>query len=169
MNLLRFGLIVAGVIVFLDQLSKWLLLEKLFGLSYFNPVSGFPWADSVDVTSFFNLVTVWNRGVSFGMFSNDSQYGPWALSILALGISLGLVVWLRKIETKWMALALGLVIGGAVGNVADRIRFNAVFDYLDFHVMGYHWPAFNVADSAIFIGVGLILCDGLFARKNITT
>ncbi len=167
--MLRLGLIIAAVSFGLDQFSKWVLMEKLFGLSYVNPAPGFPWADGVTVTSFFNLVTVWNRGVSFGMFSNDSPYGPWVLSALSLVIAIGLVVWLRKVDTKWMALALGLVIGGALGNIVDRLRFNAVFDYLDFHMIGYHWPAFNVADASIFIGVGLILCDGLFASKKNTT
>ena len=167
--MLRFGLVIAAIIIFLDQLSKWAFMEKIFGLSYVDPAPRLMWAESVQMTPFFNLVTVWNRGVSFGILSNDSPYGPWALSLLALALTAGLVVWLRKIDTKWLGLAVGLVIGGAIGNVLDRLRFGAVFDFLDFHVMGYHWPAFNVADSCIFIGVGLILCDGLFASKKITT
>jgi signal peptidase II len=77
-----------------------------------------------------------------------------------------LVVWLRKAETRTLAVALGLVIGGAVGNVIDRLRFGAVFDFLDFHALGWHWPAFNLADSAISVGVGLLLIDTLSAGRR---
>ncbi|MEM9683195.1 MAG: signal peptidase II, partial [Pseudomonadota bacterium] len=111
-------------------------------------------------------VLVWNRGVSFGMFGTDSPWGPVLLSALALIISACLVIWLRRVEERFLAAAIGFVLGGALGNVIDRLQYGAVADFLDFHAFGYHWPAFNVADSAITVGVVLLLYDSLFpARK----
>lgn len=153
--MLRLGLLIAILIVAFDQLTKWWVLADLM-----DP------PQIVAVTSFFNLVLVWNRGVSFGLFDSDSHWGPILLSALALTISIVLVVWLRRVGGRFPAVAIGMVLGGAVGNVIDRIRFGAVVDFLDFHAFGYHWPAFNVADSAISIGVGLLLYDGLFENRR---
>ena len=155
---LRQGLLIAVAVIVLDQITKWIALTGL-NLGE-NPIT---------VTSFFNLVLVWNRGVSFGMFNNAGAYGPWILSGIAIAVVLGLLYWLRQAET-WMAVvALGLVIGGALGNVIDRFRFGAVVDFLDFHIAGYHWPAFNVADTAICVGAGLLLLDGLLSPERQTT
>lgn len=155
---LRAGLLIAVLVIFFDQVTKWVALSGLdFGQ---NPIT---------VTSFFNLVLVWNRGVSFGMFNDAGAYGPWILSGLAIAVVIGLLYWLRQVD-NWLAVsALGLVIGGALGNVIDRFRFGAVVDFLDVHVAGYHWPAFNIADAAICIGAGLLLLDGLLAPKQQTT
>lgn len=153
--MLRLGFVIAILIVAFDQLTKWWVLADLM-----DP------PQIVAVTSFFNLVLVWNRGVSFGLFDSDSHWGPILLSALALTISAVLVVWLRRVGGRLPAVAIGMVLGGAVGNVIDRIRFGAVVDFLDFHAFGYHWPAFNVADSAISIGVGLLLYDGLFENRR---
>jgi len=153
--LVGLGLAVCGVSIVLDQISKWLFLDIVQSAN-----------GHIEVTGFFNLVMVWNRGVSFGMFSNHAELGRWGLSALALAIAIGLFFWLRKAEHRMLATALGLVMGGAVGNVIDRVRFGAVFDFLDLHVAGYHWPAFNVADSAIVVGVGLILLDGLLNNMD---
>lgn len=117
----------------------------------------------VAVTSFFNLVLVWNRGVSFGMLGGADQ--PWALVALALVIAGVLVYWLRREARMISRLALWLVLAGALGNVIDRLRFGAVIDFLDFHVGGYHWPAFNVADSAICIGAGLLVLDSFVLSR----
>jgi signal peptidase II len=154
--MLRLGLIVAVPVVLLDQLTKWLVLADLM-----DPPR------TIVVTGFFNFVLVWNRGVSFGMFNADSAWGPILLSGLALIISVCLVVWLRRVASPLVATAIGLVLGGAIGNVIDRARFGAVADFLDFHAFGYHWPAFNVADSAITIGVALLLYDSLFERRKV--
>ncbi|MPY73659.1 MAG: signal peptidase II [Alphaproteobacteria bacterium] len=153
--MLRLGLLIAVPIVVFDQLTKWWVLADLM-----DP------PQAVAVTSFFNLVLVWNRGVSFGLFDSDSHWGPIVLSAFALAISVVLVVWLRKVGSRLPAVAIGMVLGGAIGNVIDRVRFGAVVDFLDFHAFGYHWPAFNVADSAISIGVGLLLYDGLFENRR---
>ena len=154
----RTGLLLALVVIALDQLSKWLVLETLELAN--NPIT---------VTSFFNMVLVWNRGVSFGMFSEAGATGPWILTGLAIAVVFGLLYWLRQVE-GWVTLTgIGLVIGGALGNVIDRIRFGAVVDFLDFHIAGYHWPAFNVADAAICIGAGLLLIDSLLSPERQTT
>lgn len=146
----RFGLLLAGLVIVVDQLSKWWILDSVMAPPRIIPL-----------TSFFNLVLVHNRGVSFGMFSSAPQWLPWALSLFAVLISAALLIWLWRTGDRLLASALGLVIGGALGNVIDRIRFGAVVDFLDFHVAAHHWPAFNVADSAITIGVGLLLLDAL--------
>lgn len=148
---LRFGLSVAGGVFVVDQASKWWIVETVM-----KPPR------SIEVTPFFNLVMGWNRGVSFGLFSSHAEAVAWGLVALALAISAGLVYWLARVEKRFLALAIGLVIGGALGNVIDRIRYGAVADFLDFHVFGYHWPAFNAADTAISAGAVLIVADALF-------
>jgi signal peptidase II len=153
--MLRYGLILAAAVVLADQAVKWLVLE------FFTTR-----ADPVEVTSFFNLVLAWNRGVSFSLFHSEEAYAPFALAALALAISAGLAVWLARIDHRWPATGVGLVIGGAIGNVIDRLRFGAVVDFLDFHWAGYHWPAFNLADSAITLGVVVLITDGLFRRPE---
>lgn len=110
----------------------------------------------VEVLPFFNIVEVWNRGVSFGMF-NKLAHGQWILSALAIAITVALLRWLWLAKSRLHSLALGMIIGGAVGNTIDRLRHGAVADYLDFHAFGQHWPAFNVTDTAICIGVALLL------------
>lgn len=166
---LRAGLLIAAVIVVLDQLTKWLIFGVLFALPLDTAVPGaLPLAHGIEVLPFFNLVTVWNRGVSFGMFSSNSALVPWLLTAFALAICGFLLGYLRKAQRALLVVAIGGVIGGAIGNVIDRIRFGAVADFLDFHLFGWHWPAFNVADSAIVVGVGLMLVDALFASRDET-
>lgn len=155
--MIRLGLGLAALVAILDQLSKWLILTQVMSPPRV-----------VEVTGFFNLVLVGNRGVSFGLFSNDLPWAQPVMAALAFGISIVLIIWLWRAETRFLAAAIGLVMGGAVGNAIDRLVHGAVIDFLDFHAMGYHWPAFNVADSAICVGVFLILLDGLFAGKSKT-
>lgn len=119
----------------------------------------------IPVLPFFNLVLVWNPGVSFGMFG-DGSIGAWGLVLLAAGIVAALLWWLRKADTTLSIVSLGLVIGGAIGNVIDRLIHGAVVDFLDLHVAGWHWPAFNIADSAITIGVVLLLAESLFPSRH---
>ncbi|MGF1610933.1 MAG: signal peptidase II [Kiloniellales bacterium] len=151
MTLVRRALLLALLVIVLDQASKWLILEVVM-----QPPR------VVRVTSFFNLVLTYNTGVSFGLFGGEREWQPWLLSGLALAIVVALLLWLRHQERPLPALAVGLIVGGAIGNVIDRLRFGAVVDFLDLHAAGWHWPAFNVADSAISIGVVLLLLDGLF-------
>ena len=149
------GLGIAVISIVLDQLVKWWMVDVLHISEQVR----------MEVTPFFNLVLVWNHGVSFGMFSDHNGNAAVALIAVALAIVLILLVWLYRVTQWWIALAIGLVIGGAIGNVIDRIRFGAVIDFLDFHLYGQHWPAFNVADASIFCGVALLLWDSFFCSK----
>jgi lipoprotein signal peptidase len=105
---------------------------------------------------------VWNRGVTFGMFAGDEAWTQIALGAVALVIAAILLRWMARAETRGIALALGAIIGGAVGNVIDRVRFGAVADFLDAHAWGWHWYVFNIADAAIVLGVVTLVADALF-------
>lgn len=171
------GFSLAIDVIVLDQLSKWLILEYILkeqvqpnGLRVglwdwiINAPPRLPSA-SVEVTPFFNLTMVWNEGVSFGLFHGS---GIWLLSGLALLITALFSVWLCR-ATGWLqAVALSFVIGGAVGNVIDRFRFGAVADFFDFHVMGWHYPAFNIADCGIVVGIAMLVIDGIFLEPKRT-
>ena len=152
---LRSGLMVAAGVLILDQVSKWAILD-LFAEG----------SRVIDVTPFFNVLLVWNRGISFGMFGASGETGAWVLSGLAIVIAVFLSVWLARAETRFIALSLALIIGGAIGNVIDRVRFGAVVDFLDFYILGYHWPAFNVADSAIVVGAAALILESLFSGQE---
>lgn len=154
-NTMRKGLGLALVVFGLDQLSKWWIVEQVMQTPR-----------AVEVTPFFNLVMGWNRGVSFGLFNQESPYNVWVLTAVALIIVIALLFWLRKAEKALVVVAIGMIVGGALGNVIDRIRFGAVADFLDFHAFGYHWPAFNIADSGITVGAGLLVFDALFAKPE---
>lgn len=149
------GLSIAIATLISDQLSKYWILNYV--------LDTYPY---LKITSFFNIVNAWNTGVSFSMFSSGSMSGKFILSAAALMIVAALLWWLFKEKNRLLQAALGLIIGGALGNVADRIRLGAVFDFLDFHVSGLHWPAFNLADSAICVGAAIILIEGLFFNKK---
>ena len=145
------GFIIASIILVADQVSKFWVMTDVLGEQ-----------NVIVYTSFFNLVRAWNTGVSFSMFNDHGNFGAIALSVLALIIIVFLVFWLRKEQSKFLQVALGFIIGGALGNVIDRVRFGAVFDFLDFHLNGNHWPAFNVADSFICIGAVLIILQNIY-------
>lgn len=156
----RYGFVagLGALILALDQASKVWVLGVL---SAARP--------AIEVTSFLNIVLVWNRGVSFGLFNRESDWQPWLLVGLSLAIVAGLLVWLRTSRGRWMTLAIALVSGGALGNAVDRARLGAVVDFVDFHIGGWHFAAFNVADAAITCGVAVILAVSLFGgRKNAT-
>ena len=166
--LFRSGLAVAAAVVLFDQLSKWAITDLVMDAACVTPPMTQPGC-TVPVLPFFSLTLVYNPGVTFGL---GGGLGPLVLSGLAAAISVGLAVWLRKVDSLLLALAIGGVIGGAIGNVIDRLRFGAVVDFLDVFIPGSalpHWPAFNLADSAIVVGVGLIVIDGLIAGRGKTT
>ena len=148
LSLKQSGLLFALLVIVLDQISKNLILKFLY-------------EGQKEILPFFNLVHVWNRGVSFGLFNNDHS-GAWILAALAIAITAAFTVWLWRADHKGLAIAIGAVIGGALGNVIDRVRFGAVVDFLDFHAFGWHYPAFNVADCAVVLGIAYIVLDGLF-------
>ena len=121
---------------------------------------------AIEVTGFFNLVLSYNDGVSFGLFSGSaSVWKAWALGGLAVVVSAGLLYWLAREPERLLGLAVGLIVGGALGNALDRAHQPGVVDFLDFHLFGWHWPAFNVADSSIFLGVAILVFDGLFRGR----
>ncbi len=122
--------------------------------------------NSIEILPFFNLVVVWNRGVSFGLFNEDSAYGAYVLIAISSVIAIWFLMWLFQTRSRIQAAALALVIGGAVGNIIDRILHGAVYDFLDFHLMGHHWPAFNIADSAVVIGVFTLIFHSIFLDKK---
>ena len=151
----RAGLALGGAIVIADQISKLLVASQVLGER-----------SHVEITPFLGLVTVWNRGVSFGLFNRDWPGTPWVLSALAVVVVVFLLVWLARSQRRLTALALGAIIGGAMANVVDRARFGAVYDFVDFHLGEWHWPAFNLADSAITLGVAALLIDALLAERK---
>jgi signal peptidase II len=148
----RRGLILAALVLVLDQASKWWILLDVMAPPRM-----------IEVTGFFNLVLVWNPGISFGLFGGGG--GRWLLAGLAVAIAVALVVWMVRTVRPWLAVALGLVVGGALGNALDRLIHGRVVDFLDFHLAGFHWPAFNLADSAITVGVVVMLVDSLFEKR----
>ena len=153
---IRLGLIVALASILFDQASKWWILVEVM-----DPPKVIP------VTSLLNFVLTWNRGISFGLFNNEGNFGAWFFSILAIIIVGILLIWLRKAETKVQSISLGFIIGGAIGNVIDRVNHLAVLDFIDFHLGGSHWPAFNAADSFITLGAAVLIVDSLFSvQKN---
>ncbi len=166
--LIGFGLIIDFII--LDQLSKWFVLEKIFkpklGLE---PLGFTDWITStfrlpfisLDYTSFFNLTMVWNQGISFGLFQSGN---PWPLIIMASTISVIFSIWLCRTKSWFEMICLSLVIGGAIGNIIDRLHFGAVADFLDFHVGDWHYPAFNLADSFISVGIVMLVGYSLFSE-----
>lgn len=154
--MLRLGLILAAIILVADQASKWVMLEvlRLPEVRHIPLLALGPFG--------FDLTMVWNRGVTFGMLAGDEPWTQFALGAAALLIAGFLLRWMSRAENRATALALGAVIGGAVGNVIDRLRFGAVADFLDAHAWGWHWYVFNVADAAIVIGVATLVLDALF-------
>ena len=138
----------AVVVILVDQLSKYWVLE-IFRL---------PDKLQVEVLPFFRLSMVWNRGVSFGMLQAEADVARWGLALFSTVVAIGLAVWARRVERPLLGVALGLIIGGAIGNLIDRVRFGAVADFLDFSGLWFPW-VFNVADSGITIGVALLILD----------
>lgn len=151
-SLFRFAILLIALVIVGDQFTKWLIMTEVM-----QPPRVIP------ILPFLNIVMAWNTGVSFSMLADS---GPMLLSGLAILVSLGLLVWLIQLSEALPALGIALVIGGAIGNVIDRFRYGAVFDFIDFYVGDWHFPAFNLADSAITIGVVLLLFDGLFQGRD---
>jgi len=149
------GLYVLAFIGLLDQISKWLVLDRMGDVER-----------TIPLNSFLNLVLVWNKGVTFGFLNHGGQhYMPYILIAIAAVILFLLGRWLIRTSSTLVALALGAVMGGAIGNVIDRVRYGAVVDFLDFYYRDYHWYAFNIADAAIVTGVALLLIDGMVRGK----
>lgn len=147
----RWGLAAALLVLLADQGSKWWVLEVLH----------LPAVGQVPVLPVFSLTFVRNQGVTFGLLNGFGDWGPLLLAGVALAVVAVLGVWLRRAESLLVALSLGAIAGGAVGNVIDRLRFGWVVDFLHAHAFGWSWYVFNVADAAIVCGVGVLVLDGV--------
>lgn len=168
------GPILAFLLLICDQLSKWAVTEHLFRtqLGLGDPMRFIDWLQhapqrmsdvSIVVTSFLNMTMVWNFGISFGLMTGG---GAGLLTIASLVIAAGFFIWMLRSQILFEIVSLALIIGGALGNVVDRQRFGAVIDFADFHWGNWHFPAFNLADSAISIGVAGLVIHGLFFVKK---
>ena len=153
-----FGFVLAFVVFLADRVSKWWLLD-IFDLRANSPV---------DVLPFFDLSLVWNRGISLGLFQMEGDMGRYFLIALTGVISVVIAFWLLKATENVLKIGLGLVLGGAVGNIWDRLEYGAVADFLHFFIRDWSFYIFNVADAAITIGVVLLLWDALLSpqKKN---
>jgi signal peptidase II len=147
----RIGLTIALVTLALDQASKlWFLFG--YDLRVHQPLVLAP---------FLEFIVVWNRGISYGLFQQESDLGRWILILLSLAASIWLTLWLWRTHQRFLAASLGLIVGGAVGNAIDRIAYGAVFDFVHIHVGTFSWYVFNVADAGIVAGVIGLLYDSL--------
>ena len=146
------GLRVALATLVVDQGNKlWMLYVYDIGAK-----------QPVEVTPFFDMILVWNKGISYGLFQQDGLLGRLALVVFAIAVSLALIAWLARITSGLMAIAIGLIVGGAAGNAIDRAVHGAVADFYSFHAFGFQWYIFNIADVAIVAGVIGLLYDSLF-------
>jgi signal peptidase II len=139
----------------LDQLTKWIVDRSMQVY------------ESIEFLPFFNLTYLRNQGAAFSFLSNAGGWQRWFFVSLSLVASGSIVYWLTRLgrDQRWEAVAWALVLGGAVGNLIDRTAYGYVIDFLDVYYRDWHWPAFNVADSAITIGIGMLLVDS-FRAKN---
>lgn len=156
----RIGLLVAVVILVADQASKWWILEVL----------NLPFLRQVVLLPVLSLTMVWNTGVTFGLLSGFGDWGYLALTAISLVVVAALGVWLRRAESRMVAIAIGAIVGGAIGNVIDRLRFGAVVDFIHAHVDTrwgeFSWYVFNVADAAIVCGVVALIIDSQWPRRT---
>ena len=145
----------AALIVVLDQLSKWVVLGAIAP------------GETIYVAPFWNWVLAFNPGAAFSFLADQPGWQRWFFTVLALGVAGWIAFELKKHPApKLMALALTLVMGGALGNVIDRVRFGAVVDFIQWHVAGFYWPAFNIADSAITVGALLLIVASLTQKEQ---
>jgi signal peptidase II len=155
---LRLGALAAVATLIVDQASKLWLYFGL-GLADIQPKRLGPFLD---------LVLVWNRGISYGLLQQDSEIGRWLLVGVSIAAAIGLSWWMARASGRLVALSIGLIVGGAVGNGIDRVAYGAVLDFVHFHVGSFSWYVFNVADAAIVAGVAGLLYDSLFIERRRT-
>ena len=150
---------IAALVIVLDQITKSMASAML---AYYKPIAIMP---------LFNLTLMHNTGAAFSFLSNAGGWQRWFFTLVALGVSIFLLLWLKRLtrQEKLQAISLALILGGAIGNVIDRIRLGYVVDFLDFYYAAWHFPAFNIADSAITIGAALIIYDSLLGSGRRAT
>ncbi len=173
-------LLCVPLLVLIDQLSKWWVIEMILRPRVFEAQGAlqefWPWfftmgqdmfpPASIPVTNFFNIVMVWNKGVSFGMFASHAEWMPYVLGGFALIISVGMFGWFLRVAHLTIAIPLIMIIAGAISNVWDRVRFGAVADFFDFYIGNWHYPAFNIADCCIVVGVIALAFDSLILERR---
>ena len=150
------GLAIAAVTFVLDQATK---LYTLF-------VFDLPVREPVRLAPVLDLIVVWNRGISYGLFQQHTELGRWILTLVSLAAAVALSVWIRRTASRWLAASLALIVGGALGNAIDRVAYGAVFDFIHFHVGSFSWYVFNVADAAIVAGVAGLLYDSFVLDRR---
>jgi signal peptidase II len=144
----------AAAIVVADQLTKWAVLAN------------FAHGERRELTGFLNLVLVYNKGAAFSMFADaDGWQTPLLVGFALVAAAVVGYLIVRNPGKRLLSLGLALILGGALGNLIDRLRYGQVVDFLDFHAWGWHWPAFNVADSAICVGAAVLILEG-FVRDD---
>lgn len=157
-------LLLSALVIAVDAATKWAAATYLH------------YATPLPISGFFNLTLLHNHGAAFSFLANSGGWQRWGFAVLAGLVAMGLLVWLLRIprrtaanpiprRTTWVKAAIALIIGGALGNLIDRLSLGYVVDFLDFHAAGYHWPAFNIADSAITLGVVLLLITELLPNR----
>lgn len=152
----RLGLVAALLSLVADQVSKLALL-----FAYDLPVH-----EPVALGPFLNLIVVWNKGISYGLWQQDSEIGRWLLAGLSVVAALAILAWVRRSERRVLAVALGLLAGGALGNAIDRVAYGAVFDFAQLHAGRFSWYVFNIADVAIVAGVVGLVYDAVFLDRR---
>jgi signal peptidase II len=146
----------ALITLVLDQASKLYLLF----------VADLPLHEPMVLSSFIELIMVWNRGISYGLFQQHTEWGRWLLIVLSGAAAIGLTCWLWRVNTWVLGISLALILGGAIGNMIDRIAYGAVFDFIHFHVGTFSWYVFNIADAAIVAGVIGLVYDSLILERR---
>jgi len=144
------------LVLILDQASKWLVVQSM------------QLYQSIPLLPGFNLTYVHNTGAAFSLLSEAGGWQRWFFALIALAISVILTLWLMRLKKNetLMAAALSLILGGAIGNLIDRLLYGYVIDFLDLYYQNWHWPAFNIADSAICVGVALMLLESSIHKKS---
>jgi signal peptidase II len=155
------GLTIIAFVTLSDLYSKKYIFSILDNISQNQNIPN----PQIEITGFFNLVKVWNRGISFGMFSHMENPKYFIIAV-NVAIMLGLLIWLYRNQRLYLTVAISLIFGGALGNLIDRLENGAVADFLDFYYKSDHWPAFNLADSAVFLGVVLLLIENFFIKNE---
>ena len=150
------GLLTAIVVLAADQASKWWILHGL----HLEEVG------QIVLLPVLNFTMVWNRGVTFGLLTGDSPAAHLALAVFAVAVVIVLAVWLARTTRLAIAIPVGAIAGGALGNVADRLHYGAVVDFIQAHAFGYSWYVFNVADAAIVCGVAALVIDNLLPGRS---
>ncbi len=185
-------LLFAFFVMVADQVSKWGVIEYIIKptlrghadapifaerdlVQHLEPSGFFHWLFTphglwpyvqIEVLPFFNWVMVWNKGVSFGMFNQGGTIAVTLLILLSFAITIWFLIWLFKTNARMQKIGIALVIGGALGNVFDRFKYGAVVDFLDFHIGDWHYPAFNIADSSIVVGVVILIIYAMFFENS---